>query len=149
MLPITPPLQAIIGSEISMDFNALGAVAARHPVRLLLLHGSTVTGRTHVRSDVDLAALFESGRDTPDAFSALSCDLQRAVPGLDVDLVLLNRADPLFLKRILQHCRLIYGQPRALAELRIYAFRRYQDHRRYLAFERRYVSEFLTRAGTS
>jgi predicted nucleotidyltransferase len=130
-----------------MDTAALAAVAARHPIRLLLLHGSTVTGRTHAQSDVDLAALFESGQASRGAVAALTDDLQLAMPGLDIDLVALNHADPLLLKRVLQDCRLVYGSTRALAELRLYAFRRYQDHRRYLALERRYVSGVVNRAG--
>lgn len=62
-----------------------------------------------------------------------------------IDLALLNHADPLFLRRILEQCRLLYGSPWTLAELRIYAFRRYQDHRRYLALEREYVDRSIRR----
>jgi len=55
-----------------------------------------------------------------------------------------NGMDPnqlsLFLKKITEQCRLLYGSPRALSELMIYAFKRYQDHRRFLAMEREYVS---------
>lgn len=79
--------------------------------------------------------------------SALAGDLQQCVPGQDVDLVVINHADPLFLKRILQDCRLLFGQSRVLAELRLYAFKRYQDHRRFLAGEREFVTGFLRRAG--
>lgn len=46
---------------------------------------------------------------------------------------------------LFEQCRLLYGSPRALAELRIYAFRRYQDHRRYLALEREYVDRAIRR----
>ncbi len=49
------------------------------------------------------------------------------------------------LKKIIERCRLLYGSPRRLAELKIYAFKRYQDHRRYLALEREYVQRMLGR----
>ena len=55
----------------------------------------------------------------------------------------MNHADPLFLKKILERCQLLYGSPRVLAELRMYAFRRYQDHRRFLALEQAYVKRSL------
>jgi hypothetical protein len=55
-------------------------------------------------------------------------------------VAILNRADPLFLKKITEHCRLLYGPPRAFYEFKIYAFKRYQDHRRFLAMERDYVA---------
>ena len=44
-----------------------------------------------------------------------------------VDLVLLNRADPLLLKKITERCALVYGPERRLHELKMYAFKRYQD----------------------
>ena len=76
-------------------------------------------------------------------------DLRHELQGLDptreVDLAIINHADPLFLKTITDRCRLLHGSPRRLAELKIYAFKRYQDHRRYLALERAYVDRTLER----
>jgi len=64
-----------------------------------------------------------------------------------VDLATLDRADPLFLKKVLESCRLLAGSPRRLAELKIYAFKRYRDHRRYLPLERQYVDRVLAAMG--
>jgi hypothetical protein len=36
-----------------MDANLVAGIAHEHGIRLLLQFGSTVTGRTHARSDVD------------------------------------------------------------------------------------------------
>jgi hypothetical protein len=49
------------------------------------------------------------------------------------------------LKKILESCRLLYGDPRDLQRLRIYGFKRYQDHRRFLDLERRYVRDAIRR----
>jgi predicted nucleotidyltransferase len=35
-------------------------IARRHGVRLLLQYGSTVSGRTHAHSDVDVGVMFEA-----------------------------------------------------------------------------------------
>ena len=131
-----------------MDMPSLPEIAARHRIRLLLQHGSTVSGRLHARSDLDLAALFEDGQGALGSVVALSADLQKLYPGRDVDVAVINHADPLFLKKILERCQLLYGSPRVLAELRMYAFRRYQDHRRFLALERDYVRRSLQRLAT-
>ena len=54
-----------------MDMLSLAEVAARHRVTLLLQHGSTMSGRVHAHSDLDIAALFElppvpdSGTESP------------------------------------------------------------------------------------
>lgn len=62
-----------------------------------------------------------------------------------MDLAFLDRADPLFLKKILERCELLFGEPRRFAELRMLAFRRYMDHRRCLAMEADYVARRLGR----
>jgi hypothetical protein len=41
---------------------------------------------------------------------------------------------------------LLHGSPRRLHELKMYAFKRYQDHRRYLAMERDYVARAVRSA---
>ena len=130
-----------------MSRPPLEEIARRHGARLLLQFGSTVGGRTHPASDLDIAVLF---RGDP-GYVRLGCllaDLEAAHPGRKLDLGLLNRADPLFLKKVLESPRLLAGSPRDLAVLRLYAFRRYQDHRRFLKLEERHLDRFLaTRAG--
>ena len=124
-----------------MDAARLSAVCQAHGIRLLLQFGSTVSGRSHAASDLDLAALLERRPASLDAHAELVLDLQALLPGQEVDVALINEADPLFLKKITERCSLLYGTPRALSELKIYAFKRYQDHRRFLAMERAYVSD--------
>jgi predicted nucleotidyltransferase len=125
-----------------MSSSAFDAIARRHGARLLLQFGSTVSGRTHPGSDLDIAALFE-GDPGYARLGALLADLEGALPGRAIDLGLLNHADPLFLKKVLEAPRLLAGSRRDLAQLRIYAFRRYQDHRRFLRLERRHLDRFL------
>jgi predicted nucleotidyltransferase len=118
------------------------AIARRHGARLLVQFGSTVSGRVHDASDVDVAVFFE-GDPTYTRLGALLADLEPIFRGRVVDLGLLNRADPLFLKKVLENARLLAGSPRDLARLRLYAFRRYQDHRRFLRLEDRHLDRFL------
>lgn len=125
-----------------MESPALDAIARRHGVRLLLQYGSTVAGPTHAGSDLDVAVLFE-GEPSFRRLGGLLADLEAALPGRPLDLGLLNRADPLFLKKVLERPRLLAGSERDLARLRLYAFRRYQDHRRFLRMEERHLDRFL------
>lgn len=126
-----------------MDARSLEDVARGYGVVLLLQFGSTVSGRQHPRSDVDLAVLLQEPSPSLRTLSELARDLQPFSPGREIDLAVINRADPLFLKKITENCQLLYGAPRRLHELKMYAFRRYQDHRRYLALERSYVDRVL------
>jgi uncharacterized protein len=131
-----------------MDTPSLVALAERFGIRLVLLHGSAVSGRTHARSDADLAVWFRDANPRIEALADVAAELQRLHPGQDVDVAFINHADPLFLRRIVEHATLLYGAERDLQELRIYAFRRYQDHRRFLALERPYVRRALARLET-
>lgn len=122
-----------------MDTGQLEPIARRHGIDLIVQFGSTVTGRTHPRSDCDLGVLF---RHTPDSLGLLAevvADLKVVSPGRDIDVGVLNDADPLFLKQVMEHGRLLYGSERCFQALQLLAFKRYQDHRRYLSLERPYV----------
>ena len=126
-----------------MTHASLDETARAHGIRLLLLFGSSVGGPLHPRSDVDVAVLLERPRLSLQEYADLRRDLQRLFPDRKLDLAFLDRADPLFLKKVLERCRLLYGPPALLQRLRLYAFKRYQDHRKYLALERGFVARAL------
>ena len=123
----------------------LASLARSYGIRLLLLFGSSVSGCEHPESDIDLALLLENPHPDLAARSALQHGLQRLFPEREVDVAIINRADPLFLKKITEQCRLLYGNPSEFYSLKMYAFRRYQDHRRFLKLERRYIKDLLDR----
>ncbi|MBI5855345.1 MAG: nucleotidyltransferase domain-containing protein [Nitrospirae bacterium] len=130
--------------EMSQELaERLSRLAQHFGLHLIVQFGSTVAGPTHARSDLDLAVQLTG----PDLSLRRVLDIQAALadlfPGQDVDLAILNRADPLFLKKITEQCRLLYGAPQDLALLRLSAFKRYQDFRPYLEIERRFVSRRL------
>ncbi len=123
-----------------MSAADLERIARKYGIRLILQFGSTVTGPLHPASDVDIAVLLERPAPTLEEHAGLLHELQGLFPDREVDLAVLNRADPLFLKKVTESCRLLYGEPSALQRLKLYAFRRYQDHRKYLDLERRFVA---------
>lgn len=124
----------------------LKQVAKKHAISLILLFGSAVSGRQHPESDLDLGVLLEKNRDVSNQeYSELLQRIQEIFPGQPMDLSLINHADPLFLKKITENSQILYGSMRKLQELKIYAFKRYQDHRRYFDKEENYVKRFLKR----
>ncbi len=131
------------GVEIPRE--QLTRLAESFGIRLLLLHGSVASGQEHPGSDVDFAILLKERDKDYSRMAELHCELQRLLPHREVDLTSLNEADPLFLKKIMEKCRLVYGQPAEFYSFKMYAFRRYQDHKRFLAMERAYVSRILER----
>lgn len=128
-----------------MDAEKLARIAEKHGIRLLLQFGSSVTGEMHPQSDVDFAVRLERMPESLLTEGALAADLQTLVAGRDVDVAVINRADPLLLKQIAAHAVLVYGSSRDFAAFKLYAFKRYQDHRPYLEMERQYVDRQLER----
>ena len=128
-----------------MDQQRLATIATKHGVRLILQFGSTVSGKTHAGSDVDIAVLLEDPQLSLQRHAELLHDLQTLVDGAEVDLVVLNRADPLLLKQVSDNCVRLYGSEREFQRFRLLAFKRYQDYRPYLELERRYVDRALER----
>ncbi|MBI1748134.1 MAG: nucleotidyltransferase domain-containing protein [Acidobacteria bacterium] len=134
--------------EISSDrIPELERIAVHYRLKLILLFGSSVTGRRHPRSDMDIAVLHENPALSYRDYSELNHALAEIFPGQEVDLSSLNHADPLFLKKVAENCQILYGETRRLQALKLYAFKRYQDHRRYFEMERAYVERFLKEEG--
>lgn len=123
-----------------MDPSVLPDIARRHGLVLVVRFGSTVTGRTHGGSDIDLGILFERLPASLDTELSAIADLQAFGSGVAVDVTVLNRADPLLLKQVAEHAVREYGTDRRFDAFRRYAFKRYQDHRRFLELEREYVT---------
>lgn len=128
-----------------MDRQRLATIAAKYGARLVLQFGSSVSGKTHAGSDVDIAVLLEEPELSLQRHSELVHELQGLVEGAEVDLVVLNRADPLLLKQVLDGCVRLYGSDREFQRFQLFAFNRYQDYRPYLELERRYVDRALER----
>lgn len=130
----------------SAQRESLEALAEKRSLRLIVLFGSHVTGRTHEASDLDLAVRTRDGAGISFASRLdLLEDLRGIFPDFDLDLAQIDQADPLFLKQILGNCILLAGTARDFSELKLYAFRRYQDHKPYLAMEQQFVERLVNR----
>jgi predicted nucleotidyltransferase len=132
-------------NDINEPTMSLSALAKRYGIRLIVQFGSTVSGPVHERSDVDIGVLFSNADLDLYTLSEVRQGLQAFFPDREVDLAVINRADPLFLKKLMERARLLHGLPQDLQRLRLYAFKRFQDHRRFLELERRYVARELAR----
>lgn len=127
-----------------IQLRQLEQLASRYQLDLVILFGSIVSGREHAGSDLDIAVRHAVQIMPYKEYADLSRDLHETFPGRKVDLSFINHADPLFLKKITENCRLLYGDPAKLRDLKLYAFKRYQDHRRFLDMERDFVERFLS-----
>ena len=95
-----------IGILLGMQAG-LKDIAQRHGIVLALRFGSSVTGRVHPNSDVDIAILLNRSAISLREHADLLQDLQSLFPEGEVDLALINHADPLFLTKITDTCHLL------------------------------------------
>lgn len=128
----------------SQKRERLKEIAKTYNLKLVLIFGSAAKERAHPLSDVDVAVLAEDyeGFSLPQQ-SDLHYEIQCLFENREVDMVFLNRADPLFLKKILEDCIILYGKKEKLAKLKIYAYKRYIDHKKYFDLERDYAERFI------
>lgn len=122
----------------------LRELAQRFGIRVILQFGSTVTGTTHDRSDVDLAVQLDTPAVSLETILEMQEALQSQFPGREVDVAILNRADPLFRKKVMEACRMLFGTSQDFARLHLYSFKIYQDFQPYLELEHRHVIRRLT-----
>jgi predicted nucleotidyltransferase len=123
--------------------KSLAGVGTELPeLRLLVVFGSAVRGRTHDDSDLDLAVGCDEAADLDHLFLALAprCRTSR------LDLVDLRRAAPLLAFEIARKGQLLFerepGRFRAFQSL---AWRRYVDTKKLRDAERRSLEVFRAR----
>lgn len=108
----------------------LKSIAEKYGLRLIVLFGSQVTRRTHSESDVDVA-VWTSRPLASSRRARLWMELSDAFQ-VEVDLAVLNHAEPLLLHHVATRGKLLYENKRwAWEEFKGYAFRYYQDTQKY------------------
>lgn len=107
------------------DAGKLAAVAARFGLRLVILFGSRAERNSAAGpdSDCDIAVLGCPKGEYWELFKAL----QDAVPDAPVDLVEIERADPLFRHEIFRNSVLLYGDPDLFCEYFGFAYKDFVD----------------------
>ncbi len=125
--------------------RSIADIARKRDLSLVVLFGSVAANTPRPDSDIDIAVKFGGG--DPGLLRIL--EVQEEISGLfrgrKIDLAVLNRADPLFMKKIAERCEFLYAEPGEAAAFLLMAFKRYQDHRKYLDMERKFAAEYAKR----
>jgi predicted nucleotidyltransferase len=107
------------------------ALAGRAEILDAYLFGSQARGTVQGHSDVDVAVYVERATDLNRGFgidAEIAADLMSVLGRNDVDVVLLNLADPVLYHRVLRDgVRLVVRDPKATAGREGYALSRYFD----------------------
>jgi len=104
----------------------IAAVCQKYEVKILLLFGSEVDGRTHKESDVDVA--FLGKKLSFEELAQFNTELQKVFGREKIDTVSLLPLNPLILKRIFDNHQVLYLKDRFLYHtLSSYAIKSYLE----------------------
>lgn len=123
---------------MNIDKEKLEEVREKHKLQLILLHGSQVSGKTHPKSDVDIAVVRKDGKIDLKLLELIK-DLSEALQTEKIDVSDLTHADPLFLCNVVIGSKLISGEKSDFDSLVKLAFHKYSDYIPYLEDEREFV----------
>lgn len=112
-------------ASVGIDFDRTALDRAAHELgaRLIMLHGSRATGSARPDSDLDIAVLGCPAENFLKCYSALGNVFSR----YEVDMLCLERIDPLTRYEVLRDAVLLYGDPNLFCEYRTFALRDFTD----------------------
>ena len=115
-------------------------IRKKHNLSLILMHGSRVSGKTHPKSDTDIAVVRKKGFERFDLL-ALIADLVKFLKTDRVDVVDITHANPLLLFAVARKSKLLAGSQKDYDKFKLLAFHRYSDYQPYFKMEAEFVRE--------
>jgi len=119
-------------------------IGKKYNLKLIIFHGSYVTGKDRPNSDLDIGILGNKPLDFK-AVGNIHSDLEEIFGNdyvRELDVKPLHKIDPLFRYQVAKDSQLIYGSTVDYNEFRAYAFRLYFDSKDLLKLEKLLVSKY-------
>lgn len=115
----------------------------KNKIQLMVLFGSSASGKTRRTSDTDIAVKLEQNAEVSKL--ELIYELSELFMGKEIDLVVLTAdTDPLLLYEIFSNGRLLYEKyPGIFDKERLRAWKRYIDTQKIRMLQKNYLKEFL------
>ena len=123
----------------------IAELAEKYGLSLVLLFGSQATGKTHPKSDVDIAFLTEKRLDLMDTIK-LQMVFSETQKIKDLELVDIKNAGPLLLKQIAEKSVLLYENKKdsfPFYNFKIYAFKIFMESKRLFDLQKLSFNKFL------
>lgn len=125
----------------------LEEIRKAHGLELILLHGSQVNGKTHPKSDIDIAVLRKDHKQPFDLIALIS-ELIGLFHDDSIDVADLTHANPLLLFTATQKSMLLSGSISEYNKLRLKAFHAYNNYSKYFEIESRFIRDKIKSHGT-
>lgn len=109
-------------------------IAKKFQLKLVIIFGSFVSGKNRADSDLDVAVLGSRGVSFNEQIKLIN-ELGRIFKK-NIDLSVLNTANPLLLFEASKNSVLLYGSQEEFVKFRLRAFNRYNDYAPYFEMEK-------------
>jgi predicted nucleotidyltransferase len=108
----------------------LEEIRVKYNLSLIIMHGSQITGKTHLKSDLDIAVVRNNNSEID--FLGLLFDLKKFFNTDKIDITDITFADPLLLFAVTQKSRLLAGDVSTYKSLERLSFFKYSDYGYFL-----------------
>ena len=119
----------------------ISKMAKKYGLKLILLFGSFANGKHRQDSDFDIAIMGKGKIDFKNQIKLINSFSQ--VFKRNIDLSIINCANPLLLFQISKNAKLIYGNEKDFFKFKLYAFHRYNDYAPYFKIEENLNKKFI------
>ena len=131
--------------EIQKIKPAVNELAQKFGLSLVVLFGSQATGKTHKKSDIDIAFLSDIKMGLYD-IARMQIEFEQVLKIGKIELVDLRNSPPLLLKEIAKNSVLLYERDAlAFARFKIHAFKRYMESKKLLTLRAAALDRFIKR----
>lgn len=122
----------------------IAKIGKKFNLKLIIIYGSYAKGIYKKRSDLDIAILGKKSIDFKTELKIYSdlANLFGDSENRELDLVNLEKKDPLFLYQIAKNSQLLYGNLTVYSEFKAFAFRNYFDSNDIFQLERKLVLKY-------
>jgi len=126
---------------IFYDKKKLKEFVNKYNISLILIFGSYAKGRARELSDLDIGIKFDKNIDM-NLYSSILRELVEIFNREDIDVVVLNYADPLLRFEIITSCKVLYqAYSEAYIDFYLYSVKSYDDVKKLRKLEENYLKK--------
>ena len=118
-------------------------MAQKYQLKLVVLFGSQVSGKTHQESDIDIGFLPKKELSFKKEIQLTSKFIE--IFGEKVDVTNLRKASPLLLKEVAENACVLYQQKDEFDRFQLYALQRYAEAKPIFEMHQKAIKQFLSK----
>ncbi len=131
---------------MQLPVDKIRELCKKHGIMVFILFGSYAANRFDSESDVDVAILVKNPVSILKSRTRILKKLSDLFGYKDIDLVLLNHADPLLKFNIAREGKLIYEETKGLFNIfKVRAMSEHNDAKKFYQLEKEFVKQYIER----